>query len=162
MLSSKKLTWKRLCGRCLSVFKRLEIQSVMLLFSTNLWCPSNLLSGSISPLPPVYCTHTVYSVWGGGMGFWALDRQTPAAKSLNKSIFYMTTFCIAFCESCLSKHYIDFILKLLWRILGSRHWRISPHTFHDLNTLLAPLLVENSHVLSKRGKILQKNWFLGT
>ncbi len=106
---------KRLCGRCLSVSNRLEIQSVMLLFSTKL------------------C-----------MGLGPQTDKHLTQRPLMSQFFYMTTFCIAFCESYLSKHYIDFILKLLWRILGSRHWRICPHTFHDLNTLLAPLLVQYS------------------
>jgi hypothetical protein len=43
-------------------------------------CPSNLLSGSTLPPPPLPCVnkYTVYTYtmcWGGGgMGFWASDR----------------------------------------------------------------------------------------
>ncbi len=146
MLSSKKLTCTETLRQVfISVQKTGDtVQSVMFLFSTKLWCPSNLLSGSISPLPQ-YTVHIQYTVCGGEV--WGSGPQTDKhlpQSPLTSQFFLMTTFCIAFCESYLSKHYIDFILKLLWRILGSRHWRISPHPFHDLNTLLAPLLVKYS------------------
>jgi hypothetical protein len=36
------------------------------------------------------------------MGFLASDRQTPAAESLYRSIFKITTVCIAVYESYLS------------------------------------------------------------
>ncbi len=47
--------YKKLCGRCLSEFRRLGIQSVMLVFSTPLvnQRPSNLLAGWPPPLPCV-------------------------------------------------------------------------------------------------------------
>jgi hypothetical protein len=52
---------------------RLEIQSVMLVFSTQLlhYCPSNLLSGSPPPPPPLRNVKGQYhtdSVWLGGWG----------------------------------------------------------------------------------------------
>jgi hypothetical protein len=60
-----------LCGR-------LEIQSVMLVFSTSFvnCCPSLLLSGL--PTPPcvnkyIVYTYTVCRGGGGGVGFWASD-----------------------------------------------------------------------------------------
>jgi hypothetical protein len=59
----------------------LEIQSVILVFSTQLCelLPPSLLSGlTSSPSPPLPClkkyTVYIYTVWGGGMGFWASDR----------------------------------------------------------------------------------------
>ncbi len=64
---------------------RLEIQSVMLVFSTGFvkHCLSNLLHGQLSPPPPlpcvnkyVYTVHTyVYSVYGGSMG--SQKRRRP-------------------------------------------------------------------------------------
>ncbi len=39
---------------------------------------------------------------GGGMELWSSDRETPAAMSLYKLLFKMTTFYIAFYESYLS------------------------------------------------------------
>jgi hypothetical protein len=53
----KKRPAKGLCGRCLIRVYRLEMDSVMLVFSTQLvnCCPSNLLSGSSIPLPPTLC-----------------------------------------------------------------------------------------------------------
>jgi hypothetical protein len=102
------------------VYRR-EIQSVMLVFSTDSanYCPSNLLSGYLYPLPCVnkytvpYCIY-VYGtmckrgggVWGGGVigGRGPQTDKTPAVKSLYTSIFHgkIPTFGIAFCQSNLS------------------------------------------------------------
>jgi hypothetical protein len=57
--------------------------------------PSNLLTGSSTPSPPLpcvnkyrgTCVHTVCNGGGGGLGSDALDRLTPAAKYLYWSIF---------------------------------------------------------------------------
>jgi hypothetical protein len=85
-MSPKKLTCK---GTLLQVFirlYRLEIQSVMLVFSTQLWnCgPSNRLFGltlPTSPPPPVPYVNRkkmyarIQCVGGVGViGFWASDR----------------------------------------------------------------------------------------
>jgi hypothetical protein len=75
---------------CLIEFYRLEIQSVMLVFS-NTSSPltaSNLLPGSLTPPPPppvwistVVCIHAVYNREGG---IWGLRQiQTPAAQYLS-------------------------------------------------------------------------------
>jgi hypothetical protein len=56
-------------------------------------CPSNLLSGSTVPPPPPFplwisILYTcIQRARGGGMGFSASDRLTPAAKSLYRSTF---------------------------------------------------------------------------
>jgi hypothetical protein len=75
----------------------MEIQSVMLVFSTGFvnYCPSNLLSGKLSPPPPVN-NFTVYKftvcVGGGGSmgskeGKGPQTDKTPAAKSLTGQFF---------------------------------------------------------------------------
>jgi hypothetical protein len=73
--------------------------------------PSNLLSGSTLSHPsPLSCVNksTVYKKNNKsiqcvrGYGVLGLRQITPAAKSIFRSIFEMTTFCIAFYESYLS------------------------------------------------------------
>jgi hypothetical protein len=83
MSSSNKFNCEVTLRQVFSRVCRLEKQSVMLVFSTQLvnCCPSNHLSGLTLPPPPnslcelvqyaVY-TYTVCKV--GGMGFWASDR----------------------------------------------------------------------------------------
>ncbi len=77
---------------------RLEIQSVMLVFSSSFvnYCPSNLISGKLSPLPPPCVNkYTVYTYTvckrGGSMGSsegrGPQTDITPAAKSLYRSTF---------------------------------------------------------------------------
>jgi hypothetical protein len=36
------------------------------------------------------------------MGFWALHRKRPIAKSFTDKFYYLTTFCIDFYESYIS------------------------------------------------------------
>ncbi len=92
----------------------LEMQSVMLVFvrlcellhlNPFLW---------LGLLPPpfklVYCIPYTYTVCGGegGVDYWVKGGRgpqtdkTPAAKSLYRSIFFITTFGIAFYQSNLS------------------------------------------------------------
>ncbi len=66
-----------------------EKQSVMLVFSTQHFkvLPLSPFLWFKSPPPfPVYTVYTYILCKGGGMGFWASDRQTPVAKSLHRSI----------------------------------------------------------------------------
>jgi hypothetical protein len=80
MSSSKKFNCEVTLQRVFSRVCRLEKQSVMLVFSTQLvnCCTSNHLSGLTLPPPLIPCvqyavyTSTVCKV--GGMGFWASDR----------------------------------------------------------------------------------------
>ncbi len=99
---------------------RLVIQSVMLVFLTQLCelLPLSLLSGSTLPSLhfPVWISllyTRILCVRGGGYGVLGLRQQTPASKSLYRSVFYMTTFYIAFYESYLSAvYYIKFLYLL--------------------------------------------------
>ncbi len=92
---------------------RLEIQSVMLVFSTqfcellplspSLWFNSTSLPSSLCE--KIYCVN-IYCIvckGGGGMRFWASNRQKPAAMSLYRRIFghfalpsesYVSTGCM--------------------------------------------------------------------
>jgi hypothetical protein len=77
MLSSKILTCKGTLRQVFIRFYRLQIQSVLLIFSTQL-CELLPLSGSTLPPTPLPCvskytvfTYTVQCVRGGGVGFWA-------------------------------------------------------------------------------------------
>jgi hypothetical protein len=98
-MSSSKQIWpvKGLFGRCLSEFIDWRYGQSCWFFRPSFvnCCPSNLLSGLISPLSPfpvwisilgnVY-TYTVCKggVWGSGP---QTDKHLPAAKSLYRSIF---------------------------------------------------------------------------
>jgi hypothetical protein len=78
----------------------LEIQAVMLVFSTQL-CELLPLSGSTLPPTPLPCvskytvfTYTVQCVWGGGVGFWAPRQINTCPKVPFTSQFIKTTtFC---------------------------------------------------------------------
>ncbi len=100
----KKFTCKGTLRQVLFKVYRQEIQSVTLIFSTQL-CelfPSHLLSGSTlaNPSLPSLCE---YSVLGGRYGVPGLRQiNTHATKSRYRKIFLMTTFCIAFFEFYLS------------------------------------------------------------
>ncbi len=121
---------------------RLEIQSVMLVFSTGFvnYCPSTLtlLSGYCSPPPPsplpcvkkfTVFTYTVCNGGGGG-GIWGHGRggggpqtdETPAAKSSYRSIFYITTFGIAFYQSNLSTCTYNSPLSIGWARIFKCLW----------------------------------------
>jgi hypothetical protein len=85
----------------------------MLVFSTCFvnYCPSNLLSGYLSPTRPLPCvnkytvyTYTVCGIMGSNEGEGVSDK-TPPAKSLCRSIFFITSFGIAVYQSNLSRHW---------------------------------------------------------
>jgi hypothetical protein len=84
---------------CLKEFMnwKVEIQSVMLVFSTplvNYSAPLTFSLVHVNPLPPPFpvwistgvCIHTVCN-GGGGRGSGSSDRYTPVAKYLYWSIF---------------------------------------------------------------------------
>ncbi len=104
----KILTCKGTLRQVFSRVYRLEIQSLMLVFSTQ-FCELlplyNLLSGSTLPPPSPLPT---FPVWisilytrmqcvrgGGGYGFWASDRKTPAAKSIYRSFLRWRHFALS-------------------------------------------------------------------
>jgi hypothetical protein len=85
---------KILCRRCLSEFIDWRYSQSCWYFRPSFvnWCPSPLLSGStLPPLPPLcvnkYTVYTYAVCKGWGMGFWASDRITPAAKSFTSKFF---------------------------------------------------------------------------
>ncbi len=81
-------------GTLLQVFirvYRLEIQSVMLVFSTQLvnFCPLPSLWFNSPPFPvwiSILYMYTYRACKGAGLS-WASERSTPAAKYLYRSIF---------------------------------------------------------------------------
>ncbi len=108
MSSSKKIDFKRDAARVYRIY-RLEIQSVMLVFSTQL-CELLHLSSSLgfnSPPFPVWI-RILYTrrqcVRGDGEGYGVLGlRQINTCRKVPLQVnFIMTTFCIAFYESYLS------------------------------------------------------------
>ncbi len=102
---------KGLCGRCLSEFIEWRYSQSCWYFRPSFvnCCPSPLLSGSTLPSSPLFCVnkYTVYKYTvckgrGEGMGFWASGRQTPAAKSLYRSIFLRVPYTMFLFEYSLS------------------------------------------------------------
>jgi hypothetical protein len=89
---------------------RMEIQSVLLVFSTQLceMLPREPSLRFSSPPPPslcelVCCIHVyIQCVRGWGMGFWTSDKYTPAAESLYRAIFLDDDILHCFYESFLS------------------------------------------------------------
>jgi hypothetical protein len=97
-----KFTCKGTLRQVFSKVYRLEIQSVILTFSTQL-CELLSLSSSLwltspPPLPPSLCVH-VYSVYGGYeiLGL----RQINTCRKVLLQANFLKTFCIAFYESYL-------------------------------------------------------------
>jgi hypothetical protein len=78
----KKLTCTKTLRQVFIRVYRMEIQSVVYFRPRFVNCrPSNLISGSTLPHPPLPCvnkytvyTYTVCKGGGGRMGFWASDR----------------------------------------------------------------------------------------
>ncbi len=83
----KKFTWEGTLRQVIIRVYRTEIQSVMLVFRPSFvnYCLSNLLSGSISPPPPVWIIilYTLIQCVGGGL--WGSGPQTD--KHLPQSPF---------------------------------------------------------------------------
>ncbi len=113
---------------------RLEIQSVMLVFSVQLCetvAPLHFSLVQTYPLPPfpvwISILYTcIQCVRGGGYGFYASDRWTPAAKSLLQvncfrwrhfalpSIFYV-------CQPSCSFNFLDSAYRHPWFNSAYRH-----------------------------------------
>jgi hypothetical protein len=98
MLSSKNWPVKGLCGRYLSEFIDSRYSQSCWYLDPSLWTVAPLTFSLVQLSPPspvpvnkytvLYCTSIQCVGWGGGgTGFWASDRWTPAAKSLYRSIF---------------------------------------------------------------------------
>jgi hypothetical protein len=92
MSSSKKLTWKGLCGRCLSEFIDWRYSQSCWYFRPSFvnYSPSNIFSGSPLPPHPSLCQSTVNtgSVWLGRVGgCWVLLQETIFCRSLTLCIW---------------------------------------------------------------------------
>jgi hypothetical protein len=111
MSSSKKLTCKGPLRQVLIRVYRLVIQSGILIFRPSFMncCPSNFLSGSSLPPPPLPCvikyTARIQCVRGGIGSGPQTDKHLPQSPFAGQ-FFRKTTFFFAFYESYLSTGYL--------------------------------------------------------
>jgi hypothetical protein len=137
----------------------LEIQSVMVVFSTQL-CELLPLSSSrwfksSPPLPLSLYTVYTYTVCRGGGGYGALGLTQISTCPITGQKFWMTTFCIAFYESYLSTFlpHPSHDYHPLWQ-------SINAFPFHSLNKRRCPAVSPPLSRVStlKRKKLASHTW----
>ncbi len=153
MSSSKKLT-------CMGTLRQVfSLEFIDWRYCQSCWCfrpsfvnccPSNFLSGSTLPPLPCVNKYTVYTytvgkggppltprggVWGSGP---QTDKHRPQSP-LTGQFFQMTTFCIAFNESYLSKVFFALVVQQFLSIYVHTETKIMIYMY-----LLCNVLVKNS------------------